>query len=106
MSKKVHSIGAHTGTLEYFCQTVFAGKFEKVTNVRRPESTQNSLLSEFRLETLSHSITKFSAVKARRETKLNYYIEGIQTDILTRGLVSENLRTEEFEIYYWHFRTL
>ena len=75
----------------------------KVTNVRMQESTQNSRLSEFSLETLSHLIAKFSVVKAGRDTKLNYYVEGIQTDILTRGLVSENLSTEEFEIYYRHF---
>ena len=57
--------------------------------MRRQKSNQNSRMSEFRLETLSHSIAKFSVVKARRETKLNYDVEGIQTDIVTRGLVSE-----------------
>ena len=56
-----------------------------MTNVRKQKSIHNIRLSEFRLETLS----KFSMVKARGETKLNYYVEGIQTDTLTRGLVSE-----------------
>ena len=96
MSKEIHYKLTYTGILEYLCQTVFAEKFERVTNVRRQRSTQNSRLSEFRLEILSHLIVKVSAVKARRETKLNYYIEGIQTDILTRGLVSE--RSEDWGI--------
>ena len=80
-----------------------------MTNTRKQKSTQNSRLNEFWLETLSYSITKFSAVKARWETKLNYYIEGVQTDILPWGLVSE--KSDYWEIlillltFYEHFET-
>ena len=89
MIKKIHYIAMYTEILDYFCWIFFPGKFEKVTNARRPESTLHSKLTEFKLETLFHSITSSGAIKVRRETKLKYFIEVIQTDISTRGLSSE-----------------
>ena len=76
-----------TENLKYFCGLALSGKFDKVVKVRDQKSTQHSTLSEFGLETLSHLIINFSAIKARRETKLDYYVEEMQTNISTKQLV-------------------
>ena len=76
-----------TEKLGNLCKLTLPGKSNKVAYVRDQKSTLYSTLHEFGLETLSYWITNFSVVKAQREMKLNYYIEGIQTDISTKQLM-------------------
>ena len=78
-----------TENLKYFCGLALLAKFDKVVKAKgSKDSTACSILSEFGLETLSYSdCTNFSAVKAWRETKFDYYVEETQTDISTKQLV-------------------
>ena len=73
-----------TENLKYFCGLTSSGKFNKVVKVKDQKVVQRSILSEFGLETLSHSIANFSAVKVQRETKFDYYIEETRTGISTK----------------------
>ena len=84
---KVYLQATDTENLKYFCGLALSGKFNKVVKARDQKSAQHSTLSEFGLETLPHSINNFSAIKARRETKFDDYIEEIHTDISTKQLV-------------------
>ena len=86
---ETYSSATNTENLKYFCGLALLGKFDKVVKVKDSKVAWCSILSEFGLETLSHLITNFSAVKARRETKFDYYVEETWIDTSTKWLVWE-----------------
>ena len=73
-----------TENLKYFCWLALSGKFNKVVKAKDQKTTQCSILNEFGLETLSHSIANFSTINAWRESKIDYYVEETWTDISTK----------------------
>ena len=76
-----------TENLKCFCGLALSWKFDKVIKMKDSKVAQCRILSEFGLEILSHLITNFSVIKARKETKFDYYVEKTWIDISTKWLV-------------------